>query len=131
MTCARRAILVLLGVVTATSLSSVSVAQRRPEPPRAAEPRAPAPESNEIRLDEQATLRAAAIEARMSAIVANFALLQRQAQDLQQEMSKVLEERKRLIEEAARRANVEVRDVNEWAFDNKNQRYVRVRRPSP
>ena len=62
-------------------------------------------------------------------MVANFALLQRQAQDLQQEMTKMLEERKALIQDAARKANVTVTDTNEWAFDNKGQRYIRAARP--
>lgn len=93
-------------------------------------PAAPAPAAGpqEIKLDEPTTLKAAAVEARMSAILANFALLQRQAQDLQQEMAKMLEERKKLIEEAAKKVQVPVADANEWAFDNKNQRYVHVRR---
>ena len=42
------------------------------------------------------TLRAAALEARISAVVTKFVLLQRQAQDLQQEMTKMPEERKTL-----------------------------------
>lgn len=63
----------------------------------------------------------------MSAVLANFALLQRQAQDMQQEMARLLEERKKLIEGAARQSSVDVKDANEWAFDNKGQRYIRVR----
>jgi len=90
---------------------------------------APAPaEPAEIKLDETTTLRAAALEARMSAVLANFALLQRQAQDLQQEMAKLLDERKGLITDAGKKASVDVKDSNEWAFDNKGQRYLKVRR---
>ena len=97
--------------------------QRSPAPATPA-PAAPTPE---IKLDEGTTLRAAAIEARMSAVLANFALLQRQAQDMQQEMTRLLEERKKLIEGAARQSSVDVKDATEWAFDNKGQRYLRVR----
>jgi hypothetical protein len=118
--------------------SSLASAQQPPrsQPPRTTPPAttAPAPATNggaEIKLDEGTTLRAAAMEARMSAIVANFALLQRQAQDLQQEMAKILEERKKLIEDAGKKANVDVGDSNEWAFDNKGQRYVHARRGTP
>jgi hypothetical protein len=39
-------------------------------------------------LSEAGALKAAAIQSRVSAILANFALLQRQAQDLQTEMTK-------------------------------------------
>ena len=67
----------------------------------------------------------------MAAVLANFALLQRQAQDLQQEMAKMLEERKKLIEDAGKKVTVDVGDTNEWAFDNKNQRYVKARRAAP
>jgi hypothetical protein len=65
----------------------------------------------------------------MSAVIANFALLQRQAQDLQQEMARLLEERKQFVQEAGRRRAVEVKDPNEWLFDNKGQRFVRNPRP--
>ena len=41
-------------------------------------------------------------------------------------MTKLLEDRKALIEGAARKANTEVKNPNEWAFDNKGQRYVHV-----
>lgn len=103
-------------------------AQRRPPEPAPPASTAPAATQPEIKLDEQGTLRAAALEARMSALLANFALLQRQAQDMQQEMAKMLEERKKLIEDAARKANTEVGNPNEWAFDNKNERYLRLKR---
>jgi hypothetical protein len=82
----------------------------------------------EIKLDEPTTLKATALEARMAALVANFALLQRQAQDMQQEMKQILEDRKKLIEEAAKKGRVEVGDPNEWMFENKNQRYVKFKR---
>jgi hypothetical protein len=109
------------------SLPAMALAQARPQPARSSAQ--PAPEAGEIRLDESTTLKAAALEARISAVLANFALLQRQAQDLQQEMAKMLEERKALIHDAGRKATVDVKDPNEWAFDNKGQRYVKVRRP--
>ena len=118
--------------------SSLAMAQQRPQaprpPPAATTQPAPAPPTDaaaEIKLDEPTTLKAAAMEARMAAVVANYALLQRHAQDFQQEMAKILEERKKLIEDAGRRINVEVGDTNEWAFDNKGQRYVHTRRPTP
>jgi len=109
-------------------IPAVLLAQQRPQPARPATP-APAADAAEIKLDESTTLRAAALEARISAVVANFALLQRQAQDLQQEMTKMLEERKTLIQDAGKRATVDVKDPNEWAFDNTGQRYLKVRRP--
>ncbi len=103
-----------------------------PRPPAVAPtaaPAAPAPAAPpEIKLDETTSLKASALESRMAAIVANYALLQRQAQDLQQEMKTVLEERKKLIEEAAKKNRVDVGDANEWAYENKGQRYVRVKR---
>jgi len=106
-------------------IPTVVLAQQPPAPP--ATP-APAADTTEIKLDESTTLRAAALEARISAVLANFALLQRQAQDLQQEMTKMLEERKTLIQDAGKKATVDVKDPNEWAFDNKGQRYLKVRR---
>ena len=99
-----------------------ALAQTRP-----AEPQRVAP-ADEIKLDESGALRAAAIQSRMSAILANFALLQRQAQDLQTEMAKALDERKKLLEEAAKRGRVEVREPNEWVYDEANRRYVRARK---
>ena len=110
------------------------VLAQRPQPapaqpaPQPARPATPAADSPEIKLDESTTLKAAALEARISAVLANFALLQRQAQDLQQEMTKMLEERKTLIQDAGKKATVDVKDPNEWAFDNKGQRYLKVRR---
>ncbi|HUF92321.1 MAG TPA: hypothetical protein VMR23_08090 [Candidatus Limnocylindria bacterium] len=105
--------------------AGAACAQPRPPAPPSGAPAASQPE---IKLDEQATLKAAALEARMSALLANYALLQRQAQDMQQEMARMLEERKKLIEEAARKANTEVGNPNEWAFDNKNERYLKLKR---
>jgi len=112
---------------------SVALAQQPQSAPvqvaqQPARPTAPAATAEEIKLDESTTLKAAALEARMSAVLANFALLQRQAQDLQQEMTKMLEERKTLIQDAGKKATVDVKDPNEWAFDNKGQRYLKVRR---
>jgi hypothetical protein len=102
-------------------------------PPRgAAPPNTTTPQPREeIKLDEATTLKAAALEARASALLANLALAQRQFQDMQQELQKVLEERKTLIQDAAKKANVEVKEPLEWALDNKGQRYQRVVRPSP
>jgi hypothetical protein len=133
-----------LGVAAAmlaVALPSATQAQQRPQaapaqaqtqPARPAAPAAApgttAPEPSEIKLDESTTLKAAALEARISAVLANFALLQRQAQDMQQEMAKLLDERKGLITDAGKKATVEVKDSNEWAFDNKGQRYLKVRR---
>jgi hypothetical protein len=85
---------------------------------------------DEIKLDESTTLKAAALEARASALLANLALLQRQGQDMQQELQKILDERKTLIQDAAKKVNVEVKEPLEWALDNKGQRYQRVVRPS-
>jgi len=93
-----------------------------------AQPARPAPEAPEIKLDEQTTLKATALEARMAAIVANFALLQRQAQDMQQEMKQILEDRKKLIEDAAKKNRIDVGDANEWMFENKGQRYLKIKR---
>jgi len=94
-------------------------------------PAAPAQSKDEIKLDESTTLKAAALEARASALLANLALAQRQFQDMQQELQKILDERKALIQDAAKKANVEVKEPLEWALDNKGQRYQRVVRPSP
>jgi hypothetical protein len=124
-------------IVTASMLLAVptlTLAQQRPTAPGQAQPARPAAqpgaagEPSEIKLDESTTLKAAALEARISAVLANFALLQRQAQDLQQEMAKMLEERKTLITDAGKKTSVEVKEPNEWAFDNKGQRYLKVRR---
>ena len=95
--------------------------------PRSAEPARPGvvPPGDEIKLDESSALKASAVQSKMSAILANFALLQRQAQDLQAEMTKALDERKRLLEEAGRKARVEVREANEWVYDEAGLRYIR------
>ena len=94
----------------------------------AAQAARPATEGPEIKLDEQTTLKATALEARMAAVVSNFALLQRQAQDMQQELKQILEDRKKLIEDAAKKSRTEVGDANEWMFDNKGQRYVKIKK---
>ena len=39
----------------------------------------------------------------------------------------MLDERKTLIQDAGKKATVDVKDPNEWAFDNKGQRYLKVR----
>ena len=99
-------------------------------PPRPAEPARPGvvPAGDEIKLDESSALKASAVQSKMSAILANFALLQRQAQDLQAEMTKVLDERKRLLEEAGRKTRVEVREPNEWVYDEAGLRYIRPKK---
>jgi hypothetical protein len=119
----RRTVILGLFVTSAVWLAAVPAsAQSRPaEPPKVAP-------ADEIKLDESSALKAAAIQSKMSAILANFALLQRQAQDLQTEMAKALEDRKKLLEESARRGRVEVREPTEWVYDEANHRYVRVRK---
>jgi hypothetical protein len=112
--------LVLPAIALAQARSTTSVAQAAPGSSAA----------QEIKVDEPTALKVAALEARMSAVLANFALLQRQAQDLQQEMSKLIDERKTLVQEAAKRASVDVKDPNEWLFDNKGQKFVRNPRPA-
>ena len=101
--------------------ASLASAQSRPDLSRIAP-------GDEIKLDESGALKAAAINSKMSAILANFALLQRQAQDLQQEMAKALDEKNKLQEDAGRRARVDVREPNEWVYDEAGQRYVRSRK---
>ncbi len=70
------------------------------------------------------------MEWQIAAITANFALLQRQAQDLQAEMTRLLEEREKIIKDAARKVNLDVKDMTEWAFEKATLRYVRVKRDS-
>ena len=113
------------------AVTTVAVAQPAARGGAAPAAQAQAQPREEIKLDEATTLKAAALEARASALLANLALAQRQFQDMQQELQKVLEERKALIQEAAKRANVEVKEPLEWALDNKGQRYQRVVRPTP
>ena len=103
---------------------SASAASAQQPPARPATPPAVAP-GDEIKLDESGALKAAAIQSRMSAILANFALLQRQAQDLQTEMTKALDERKKLLEESARKSRVELREPTEWVYDEAGHRYIR------
>jgi hypothetical protein len=119
----RRTVILGLFVTGAAWLATVPASAQ----PRPAEPQKVAP-ADEIKLDESSALKAAAIQSKMSAILANFALLQRQAQDLQTEMTKALEDRKKLLEESARRGRVEVREPTEWVYDEANHRYVRVRK---
>jgi len=121
----RRIVFSLCAALVALCVSAgVSSAQQ----PRSAAPPVVAP-GDEIKLDESSALKAAAIQSKMQAILANFALLQRQAQDLQTEMTKALDERKKVIEEAGRRTRVEVREPNEWVFDEAGHRYVRAKKP--
>ena len=105
-------------------ISSGVMAQTRPAQPPRTPAAAPAADGAEIKLDESTNLKATALEARMSAVIMNYALLQRQAQDLQQEMAKMLDERKRLLEDAGKKAGVDVKNSGEWAFDSKAERYV-------
>jgi hypothetical protein len=119
-----RIVVVLLAAGALTLSAAPLAAQTRAaEPPRAA-----VPPGDEIKLDESSSLRAAAIQSKMSAILANFALLQRQAQDLQTEMTRALDDRKKLLDDAARRVRVDVRDVNEWVYDEAGHRYIRSRK---
>ena len=101
----------------------IASAQQRPAVPSSVAP------ADEIKLDESGALKAAAIQSRMSAILANFALLQRQAQDLQTEMTKALDERKKLLEDTGKKARVDIREPNEWVYDEPGHRYVRVKKP--
>ncbi len=120
----------LLVTALVIAVPVVAFAQRPAASP--ASPSATPSPAAEIKLDENTTLKAAALEARLAAVIANLALLQRQVQDLQTEGTKMLEERKALIEDAAKKSNVKVSDANEWAFDNKGQRYVHMRTmPAP
>lgn len=105
-------------------------ADAQAKPATSAQAPTPAAGAAEIKIDEPTALKVSALEARMSAVLANFALLQRQAQDLQQEMSKLIEERKTLVQDAAKKSSVDVKDPNEWLFDNKGQRFVRNPRPA-
>jgi hypothetical protein len=119
-------LVVTLCAVCTVWLSAAVVSAQAPPAARPATP-AVAP-GDEIKLDESGSLRAAAIQSRMSAILANFALLQRQAQDLQTEYSKALDERKKLLEESGRKVRVDVREPNEWVYDEAGHRYVRSKR---
>jgi hypothetical protein len=121
-----RIVVTVCAIVTVWLSASVASAQA-PAPARPATP-AVAP-GDEIKLDESGSLKAAAIQSRMSAILANFALLQRQAQDLQHEMQKSLDERKKLLEESGKKVRVDVREPNEWVYDEGGHRYVRSKRP--
>ena len=96
--------------------------QQPPQRPAALAP------GEEIKLDESSALKASAIQSKMSAILANFALLQRQAQDLQTEMTRALDERKRLLEDAGRRVRIDVKEPNEWVYDEGGQRYVKSKK---
>jgi hypothetical protein len=127
----RSALALSVAVIAVGAVPELAGAQAPPSrpapapPPPGATPAAPLPE---IKLDENTSLKASALESRMAAIVASFALLQRQAQDMQQEMKQILDERKKLVEDAARRGGVDVGDANEWAYEAKNQRYVKIKR---
>jgi hypothetical protein len=123
-----KAVVSMAVALTATTLVVAPVAAQ-PSPVQLAQATTPQPgPGEEIRLDEQTTLKAAATEAKMSAILANFALLQRQAQDMQNELKGLLDERKKLIEDAGKKQRVDVKDTNEWAFENNRQRYVKMKK---
>ena len=122
-------------VATATLAAIVGLspalvhAQARPGMPTPAPP-AVRP-GDEIKLDENTSLKASALESRLQALQAQWALLQRLVQDMQLEAQKIVEERKTLIDGAAKRSNVDVKDANEWVLDTKGQRYIRQPRPLP
>jgi hypothetical protein len=121
--------LAFLFVVVVSVLAVETAFAQQPVQQRPAEPARPAvAPADEIKLDEAGALKASAIQSKMSAILANFALLQRQAQDLQTEMTKALDERKRLLEESGKRTRVEVREPNEWVYDEAGQRYIRSKK---
>jgi hypothetical protein len=130
----QRLSMMVLAVLGLLLSASPLAAQPRPADPRGHGASGPAaapavvPPGDEIKLDEATALRAVANQSRLSAILANAALLQRQFQDLQSEWSRTLEERKKLIDESARKARVDVREVNEWVYDEAGQRYVRSRK---
>ena len=119
----RRIVTFLCGTLVLSLSVTLAPAQQRPGMPASVAP------GDEIKLDESAALRAAAIQSRMSAILANFALLQRQAQDLQTEMNKAVDERKKLLEDVGKKARVDIREPNEWVYDEAGHRYVRVKKP--
>lgn len=118
-----RRIVVIVGVALALWMPGLAAAQARP-----ADPKAAVAPGDEIKLEESNALKAAAIQSRMQAILANLALLQRQFQDLQQEWNKSLDERKKLLEDAAKRVRVDLREANDWVYDESGQRYVRSRK---
>ncbi len=116
-------------VLTVCLMPAAVHAQARPgAQPAPAQPIRP---GDEIRLDENTSLKASALESRLQALQAQWALLQRLVQDMQLEAQKIVEERKAIIEGAAKRMNVDARDPNEWMLDTKGQRYVRQQRPAP
>ncbi len=119
-----------VALVLAVCLMPAAVhAQARPgTQPALAQPIRP---GDEIRLDENTALKASALESRLQALQAQWALLQRLVQDMQLEAQKIVEERKAIIEGAAKRMNVDAKDPNEWMLDTKGQRYVRQQRPAP
>ena len=120
----RRITITLLAGLALGLAAAEAGAQTRPAEP----PRATTAPGDEIKLDESSSLKASAVQSRMSAILANLALLQRQFQDLQQEWNKSLDDRKKLLEDGGRRTRVDVRDPNEWVYDEAGQRYVRSRK---
>lgn len=124
-----RATLTAAALALALGASPALVAAQAPRPGPAPQAGPGVRPGDEIRLDENTSLKATALEARLAALQANFSLLYRQMQDMQLEAQKILEERKTLLEGAARRSNVDLRDTTEWVLDTKSQRYVRVQRP--
>jgi vancomycin resistance protein YoaR len=118
----------LLFAVFAVMFTAAPVLAQQPRPQDPA--RAAVAPGDEIKLDDQSALKAAALESKVHAILANFALLQRQAQDLQTELKKVLEERKKVVDDAAKKARVDVREATEWVYEEAGQRYIRPRKPA-
>jgi hypothetical protein len=120
---------IIVVVLVAFAFACVASPLAAQTPSRPAEtPRAAVAPGDEIKLDEPSVLKANAIESRIAAILANFALLQRQAQDLQTEMKKSLEDRKKVIDDAARKSRVDVREATEWVYDEPGQRYIRAKK---
>jgi hypothetical protein len=132
----RTTIVVVAARGLVAALGAPAAQETRPaEPPRtpatpapALAPGTPVAPGDEIKLDESTALKASANQSRLSAILANAALLQRQFHDLQVEWTKTLDERRKLIDEAAQKGHVDVRDIKEWVYDEAGQRYVRNRK---
>ena len=119
-----RMISLLAALAVVLNAAPLLAQQPRPEQPA----RAVVAPGDEIKLDEQSALKAAALESKVHAILANFALLQRQAQDLQNELKKVLDERKKVVDDAARKSRVDVREATDWVYEEAGQRYVRAKK---
>ena len=108
----------LIAATVAPVTAQIQLAQQAPQPGP----------GDEIRLDEQNSLKATALEAKMAALRANYQLILRQIQDMEAEHKNLYEERKKLIEDTGRKQRVDVKDTNEWAFDTSRQRYVKIKK---